>query len=210
MPKITFAHLSPLILFAALAGIFMYSLSSNDPSVLPSALIGKPVPEFSLPALEGLKTNTGQTIPGFATQDLKQGEVSIVNVWASWCVPCRQEHPVMVALSQKTGAPVFGLNQKDTAKGAKRFLSELGNPFKAVGVDNRGRVSLDWGIYGIPETFIVNGQGEIVYKHIGPITPELMQTKLIPAIEKAREDTKTSLNTKPMHPQRVSFVIFAN
>ena len=160
--------------------------STGDPSRLPSALIGKQVPTMTLPALEGLTDGT-RTVPGFDSAELAKGEVSVVNFWASWCAPCVQEHPLLVALKQRAGVPIYGVNYKDQAAAARRFLGRYGNPFAAVGTDTNGRAAIEWGVYGMPETFIVNGKGEIVYKHVGPISPETLEEKLIPAIEAARK-----------------------
>jgi len=177
--------LVPLIGFLGLAAIFWVGLSS-DPSEIPSALVNKPVPEFSLPPVAGL-TRDGQPVPGFSSQDLKRGEVSVVNVWGSWCAPCRQEHPLLMALSQRPDIRLVGINQKDVPENAARFLGTLGQPFAAVGADNSGRVSLDWGVYGVPETFIVDGQGFIRFKWIGALTEAGIRDVLPPEIEKAKK-----------------------
>jgi cytochrome c biogenesis protein CcmG, thiol:disulfide interchange protein DsbE len=171
----------PLAVFAVLAAIFAFALRTGDPSKLPSALIGKTVPAIELQGLEGL-TDAGRSVGGFASTDLAQGQVSVVNFWASWCVPCVQEHPVLVALQERTGVRVFGVNYKDQAAAARRFLGRYGNPYFAVGVDHNGRAAIEWGVYGMPETFVVNGRGEIVYKHVGPITAEALEGKIIPAV----------------------------
>jgi cytochrome c biogenesis protein CcmG/thiol:disulfide interchange protein DsbE len=171
----------PLAVFAVLAAIFAFALRTGDPSKLPSALIGKTVPAIELPGLEGL-TDAGRAVGGFAGADLAKGQVSVVNFWASWCVPCVQEHPVLAALKERTGVRVFGVNYKDQAAAARRFLGRYGNPYFAVGVDGNGRAAIEWGVYGMPETFVVNGRGEIVYKHVGPITPEALEAKIIPVI----------------------------
>jgi cytochrome c biogenesis protein CcmG/thiol:disulfide interchange protein DsbE len=176
----------PLAIFALLAAIFAFALRSGDPSKLPSALIGKRAPAVELPALEGL-TDAGRPVAGFVTADLRKGEVSVVNFWASWCVPCVQEHPVLVALREQTGVSVYGINYKDQAAAARRFLGRYGNPYAAVGVDGNGRAAIEWGVYGMPETFIVNGRGEIAYKHVGPVTPETLETRIIPAIRAAQK-----------------------
>ncbi|MFC4174093.1 DsbE family thiol:disulfide interchange protein [Microvirga sp. GCM10011540] len=162
--------LLPVAVFAVLAGLFLVRLGGEDPSRLPSALINKPVPTFSLPPLEGLTAN-GQPVPGLSNEDLK-GRVTVVNVWASWCAPCRQEHPLLVDLAKDPSIRVVGINQKDDPDNARRFLGSLGNPYAAVGTDRNGRASIDWGVYGVPETFIVGPDGTIRHKHIGPLTPE--------------------------------------
>lgn len=178
--------LVPLALFAALAGLFYLALQSGDPSRLPSALLGKPVPDFALPPLDGLRRD-GAPVPGFSSADLAQGKVSIVNVWASWCIPCHQEHPFLTALAEHSRAPLYGINYKDGAEAARRFLGRYGNPFTAVGVDDSGRTAINWGVYGVPETFIVDGDGRIVHKHVGPIDDRALTETLLPAIDKARQ-----------------------
>jgi len=175
----------PLAIFAILALLFALALRSGDPSKLPSALIGKRVPEISFAALDGLKDGQ-QPVAGFAAAELATGKVTVVNFWASWCVPCVQEHPILSALKQRTGTAIFGVNYKDETSQARRFLGRYGNPFTAVGVDADGRGAIEWGVYGMPETFIINGRGEIVYKHVGPISAESLETKLIPAITAAQ------------------------
>lgn len=162
----------PIFVFLVLAAVF-YSvlMSGKDPSQIPSALIGKPVPDFELPPLEGL-VRDGAPVPGFADEDLAGGGISVVNVWASWCGPCREEHPYLSELAAHGGLPLYGLNYKDKADNARRFLGQLGNPFTAVGADESGRVAIDWGVYGVPETFIVDGAGVIRYKHVGPLNAE--------------------------------------
>lgn len=176
--------LLPLLLFCALTGLLFIGLHSGDPHTLPSVLIGKPVPEFTLPGVEGL-TENGAQVPGLASADFSKGEVSILNVWASWCVPCHQEHPYLTALAERSGAPLYGLNHKDGAAAARRFLGRYGNPFAAIGADSGGKVAIDWGVYGVPETFIVSGDGKILHKHVGPIG-EADVKRLLALIEKAR------------------------
>lgn len=172
--------LAPLVLFMTLAGLFLYKLATGGQGdLIPSALIGKPVPAFELPALEGVG------LPGLKTADLTAGGVTVVNVWASWCVPCRQEHPLLEEVAKDSRVRLVGINYKDEAENARRFLGSLGNPFAAIGTDTRGRSAIDWGVYGVPETFVIGRDGKIAYKHIGPITPESLQSKLKPEIEKA-------------------------
>lgn len=161
--------LIPLALFSALAYVFLMQLSNGGNSTkIPSPLLNKPVPEFAMPALEGL-TSDGVQIPGLKTADLK-GKVSLVNVWASWCVPCRAEHPVIVELGKDKRLQLVGINYKDKPGNALRFLGQLGNPFSAVGTDIKGRAAIDWGVYGIPETFVVDRSGTIRYKYVGPLS----------------------------------------
>jgi cytochrome c biogenesis protein CcmG/thiol:disulfide interchange protein DsbE len=148
-------------------------------------LIGKMAPPTELKPLAGLTDAAGRPVGGFSSLDLAQGEVSVVNFWASWCIPCVEEHPVLVRLKEKTGVRVFGVNYKDQAAAARRFLGRYGNPFLAVGVDGNGRTAIEWGVYGMPETFIVDGTGRIAYKQVGPITAEALEAKIIPAIRAA-------------------------
>ena len=176
--------LLPVLVFAALAAVLWRGLSGN-PSELPSALIGRPAPEFSLSPVEGLGP------PGFATASLKQGGVTLVNVWASWCVPCRQEHPLLMELSKRGDIRLFGLNYKDDPANARSFLRALGQPFAAVGADEKGRAAVDWGVYGVPETFVIDGQGIIRFKFIGPMTAEAIAAMLDPEIDKARKPLPT-------------------
>jgi len=173
----------PLAVFAVLVALFAFALNSGDPSRLPSALIGRPVPQMDFPALEGLM-DAGRPVPGFTTADLK-GRVSVVNFWAAWCAECASEQELLLELKTRTGVPIYGVDYKDDAVAARRFLGRYGNPFKAVGTDQAGRSAIEWGVYGMPETFVINAKGEIAYKHVGPITPESLETRLIPAIAQA-------------------------
>jgi cytochrome c biogenesis protein CcmG/thiol:disulfide interchange protein DsbE len=174
---------APLIAFAALAAIFWFRLGNGDPSRIPSALIGHPAPQTALPALNCLVVNGGQ-IPGLDPAVFK-GKVSVVNVWASWCVPCHDEAPLLTELGKDTRLQIVGINYKDAPDNARRFLGRYGNPFGIVGVDGNGRASIEWGVYGVPETFIVGRQGTIVYKMVGPVTPENINTVLRVEIDKA-------------------------
>jgi cytochrome c biogenesis protein CcmG/thiol:disulfide interchange protein DsbE len=173
----------PLLVFAGLAALFFLRLGSGDPAKIPSALLGRPAPETTLPALEGL-TDKGKVIPGLTPETLR-GKVSVVNVWASWCVPCHDEAPLLLSLSDDKRFQIVGINYKDATENARRFLGRYGNPFSAVGVDANGRASIEWGVYGVPETFVVGRDGKIAYKLIGPITPANYETVLRAEIEKA-------------------------
>lgn len=176
--------LLPLILFAGLIAVFYSQLmSGEDASLVPSALIGKPAPGFELPAIAGL-TKDGKPVPGLATADLK-GHLTLVNVWASWCVPCRDEQPQLMQLAKDGRFRLVGINYKDKPENARRFLETLGNPFAAVGADRAGTVGIDWGVYGVPETYLVSADGTILYKHVGPYTPEAVANDLMPAVKKA-------------------------
>jgi cytochrome c biogenesis protein CcmG, thiol:disulfide interchange protein DsbE len=169
----------PAIVFAALAAVFWRGLS-GDPSQIPSALIGKEVPTFALPALEGIG------VPGFDTASLKTGSITVLNVWASWCVPCRQEHPLLMELAKRQDIRLYGINYKDEPENARRFIGTLGLPYGAVGVDEEGRAAIDFGVYGVPETFIVDGAGKIRFKSIGPLTPAALDGTFSAEIEKAK------------------------
>jgi cytochrome c biogenesis protein CcmG, thiol:disulfide interchange protein DsbE len=173
----------PLIGFLALAGLFLLRLNGDDPSKIPSALIGHPAPQTALPPLVGLVNNDAQ-VPGLDPATFK-GKVSIVNVWASWCIPCHEEAPLLTALGQDKRLQLIGINYKDAPDNARRFLGRYGNPFVIVGVDGNGRAAIEWGVYGVPETFIVGREGTIVYKMVGPVTPENIDTVLKPEIDKA-------------------------
>ena len=175
--------LLPLLIFAALAALFWFRLGDRDPSRIPSALIGRPVPQTTLPALAGL-TRDGAQVPGIDPGAFK-GKGSVVNVWASWCVPCHDEAPLLLRLAQDKRIRLVGINYKDAADNARRFLGRYGNPFAAVGSDGNGRAAIDWGVYGVPETFVIDRKGTIAFKLIGPITPDNLETVLKPAIEKA-------------------------
>jgi cytochrome c biogenesis protein CcmG/thiol:disulfide interchange protein DsbE len=173
----------PLVAFAVLAAIFWFRLGSGDPSRIPSALIGHPAPPTALPALEGL-VNNGAQVPGLDPSVFK-GKVSVVNVWASWCVPCHDEAPLFTELGRDSRLQMVGINYKDAPDNARRFLGRYGNPFGIVGVDANGRASIEWGVYGVPETFIVGREGTIVYKMVGPVTPGNINTELKVEIDKA-------------------------
>jgi len=173
----------PLVAFAALAAIFWFRLGSGDPSRIPSALIGHPAPPTALPALEGL-VNNGAQVPGLDPSVFK-GKVSVVNLWASWCVPCHDEAPLLTELGRDSRLQMVGINYKDSPDNARRFLGRYGNPFGIVGVDANGRASIEWGVYGVPETFIVGREGTIVYKMVGPVTPDNINAVLKVEIDKA-------------------------
>ena len=173
----------PLLGFAVVAILFWYKLGSGDPAKLPSALIGRPAPQTALPALEGLTSN-GAPVPGLDPAAF-MGRVSVVNVWASWCVPCHEEAPLLTLLAQDKRLQLVGINYKDGADNARRFLGRYGNPFGIVGVDGNGRGAIEWGVYGVPETFIVGRDGRISYKLVGGVTPENLAGVLKVEIDKA-------------------------
>ena len=175
--------LLPLIIFLALAALFFYRLGTGDPSRIPSALIGHPVPPTDLPPLAGLERD-GKAVPGLNDATF-HGAVTLVNVWASWCVPCRDEVPYLDQLAKDKRIQLVGINYKDAPDNARRFLNRYGNPFAATGRDEAGRASIDWGVYGVPETFLVGRDGKIAYKLVGPITADNLTQTLVPEIEKA-------------------------
>ncbi len=160
----------PLVLFLALAALFFFRLGAGDPSRLPSVLIGREAPPTDLPPVAGLERN-GEPVPGIVPADFK-GAVTVLNVWASWCVPCRDEAAQLLKLSTDRRFRVVGINYKDETENARRFLGRFGNPYAEVGVDKDGRAAIDWGVYGVPETYIVGRDGRIVFKLVGPVTEE--------------------------------------
>ncbi|MEN5275534.1 DsbE family thiol:disulfide interchange protein [Brucella sp. TWI432] len=185
-PRILVALL-PLLIFVGLAAIFAVQLlSGKDNTTIPSALIGRQAPPTNLPPVEGLLRD-GAPVPGLNSEDFK-GKLTLVNVWGSWCVPCRQEHPLLMEIAKDKRIRVVGLNYKDQPENARRFLGDLGNPFAAVGADRAGRSAIEWGVYGVPETFLVDADGKIVYKHVGPFTPESVKNDLMPVITGAIGD----------------------
>ncbi len=167
----------PLAVFAGLALVFWKGLS-GDPQQLPSTFIGKPAPQFNLGAI------AGSEIPSLSSADLAHGRVTLVNIFASWCGPCRDEHPALLELSKRGDIDIVGINNKDDPENARRFLGVLGNPYKRIGADADGRVTIDWGGYGVPETFVVDGKGLIRHKVIGPISLATL-AQLNAEIEKA-------------------------
>ena len=164
----------PLAAFAAIAAWFGFGLG-RDPSTIPSALIDKPVPSFTLPPLAGVGA------AGFATSDLA-GKVSLVNMFASWCAPCKVEHPLLMRLAREKRVAVYGISYKDKEADSRRFLEQLGNPYAVIGWDGDGRVAIDWGVYGVPETFVVDRRGRIRHRHVGPLTEEILAKTLMPLV----------------------------
>ena len=170
-------YIVPALAFIGLAVGLGVGLTLN-PSEVPSVLIGKPVPDFTLPPVKGRKL-------GLSTADLK-GEVSLVNVFASWCTACRLEHPLFMRLKQDVVVPIHGLNYKDKPDDAANWLDTLGDPYTRTGADLDGRVAIDWGVYGVPETFVVDREGRIAFKQIGPVTPEVLDQTILPLIKRLR------------------------
>ncbi|WP_193183473.1 DsbE family thiol:disulfide interchange protein [Nisaea sediminum] len=172
-------YLLPLLIFAVIAGYFTIPiLTKKDPRLLPSVLIDKPAPGHDLPALL-------QDKPGLGPEDLK-GEVKLVNFFASWCGPCRAEHPILMRLAAEGAVPLVGINYKDRPEAAIGWLRELGDPFGRIGTDSDGRAAIDWGVYGVPETYLVDAAGHIRYRHVGPLTGQALNDTLLPMVEQLR------------------------
>lgn len=178
MAKLSPLMIAPLVIFAGFAGLALVGLGRDNPNELPSALQGKAAPAVAV-------TPLGNGAP-FTDADLRAGDVTLVNYWASWCAPCRVEHPNLEDLAE-SGLTIYGVNYKDKPGNAMGFLEELGNPYTAMGADAQGRMALDWGVYGVPETYVIDGDGQIVLRFAGPITDRVMEKTLLPAIEKARQ-----------------------
>jgi cytochrome c biogenesis protein CcmG/thiol:disulfide interchange protein DsbE len=172
--------LIPLGLFLGLA-VFLAVGLTRDPRELPSPLVGRPAPTFDLPRLAPQKMGGER----FAPADMK-GQVWLLNVWASWCVSCRQEHPVLLELARRGDLPLIGLDYKDTAPEARAWLAQHGDPYRLSAVDADGRVGIDYGVYGVPETYLIDGSGTIRYKQIGPLTPEVLEQKILPLAKELR------------------------
>ena len=170
--------LVPIAAFVVLAVALGFGLTLN-PREIPSALIGQNIPDFELAAVKGRER-------GFGSVDLRQGEVVLVNVFASWCIPCRQEHPLFMDLAQTSDIKIYGINYKDQPDNAAQWLATFGDPYHRAGADLDGRASINWGVYGVPETFIVDGDGQILYKRVSVVTPEVLRDEIVPMIERAR------------------------
>lgn len=166
----------PVVMFAGLAGLFAAGMFLGQGEELPSALIGKPAPEIAVNDIDGL--------PPLTDAMLRDGTVKIVNFWASWCAPCRVEHPNLTALADE-GVPIYGINYKDIDGNARSFLDDLGDPYTALGADPRGTHSLDWGVYGVPETFLIDGDGTILLRMAAPVTQRELANRLRPALDAA-------------------------
>jgi len=169
--------LLPLVIFLGMVFYFAISLT-KDPRILPSALLDQPVPAFDLPALKPEK-------PGLATDDLK-GKVTIVNVFASWCVPCRAEHPLWMKLAESGEVPIHAINWKDQRAAAVNWLRELGDPYSRIGHDIDNKAGIEWGVYGVPETYVIDREGRIRYKHVGPLFPETYAEVIAPLLKELR------------------------
>ena len=178
-PRRLWLYLLPVAVFAGI-GALLYAGLYRDPTLVPSPLIGKPVPRFALGPVQGREQ-------GLSSRDLR-GEVTLVNVFASWCIACRDEHPLLLALEREGVIPIHGLNYKDAPDDAAAWLDALGDPYTRTGADLDGRVGLDWGVYGVPETFVVDRSGRIAYKHIGPVTPRVLDDVILPLVHALRAD----------------------
>lgn len=176
-PRFNWAFILPIAFFFALAGALWVGLYLN-PRDIPSALINKPVPSFALPPLPGMDN-------GLTSSDLKLGRVSVLNVFASWCVPCRIEHPFLTELAKRGDITLVALNYKDEPTAATAWLKQFGDPFARIGADRDGRVAIDFGVYGVPETFVITGDGTIIYKHVGPLNDDAIRDKIVPMIIQA-------------------------
>ena len=184
-PRRSWLMALPLIAFAALAAVFWFRLGNSDPSRIPSALIGHPAPQTPLPPLEGLASGGGQ-VPGLDPAVFK-GKVSVVNVWASWCIPCHDEAPLLIELGKDKRLQLIGINYKDAPDKARGFLRRYGNPYGIVGVDGNGRAGIEWGVYGVPETFVIDASGRIRYKHVGPLTQAVVEQTILPLVTRLQK-----------------------
>lgn len=174
----------PALLFAAIAGVFLWGLQpGRDPQRLPSVLIDQPVPQFDLPPIQGYDGR------GLSSALLQEPGIKLVNVFASWCVPCKVEHPLLMELAAEGQVSIYGINYKDKPEDARRWLSELGDPFTAIGADESGRASIDWGVYGVPETFVIDGAGRIRYRHVGPLYPDTLDKLLRPLVAELKRSS---------------------
>ncbi len=176
MPRIPLLAILPPVIFAALAGLFLGGMFRDDPNALPSTLVGGPAPPVQV-------TPVGTTTP-FGADAITGEGVKIVNFWASWCAPCRLEHPQLMKLAAE-GLPIYGVNYKDDPDKALRFLTELGDPFTAIGADTTGRMALDWGVYGVPETFVIDGKGNVLLRFAGPVTESILKNRIRPVLDDA-------------------------
>ncbi len=169
----------PVIVFGVIAGYLLWGLDpERDPREIPSVMIDKPVPEFELAPIEGMEG------PGLAAADLRTGQVTLVNFFASWCLPCLAEHPILTELVERDGVRLVGINYKNEAEEARAWLAELGNPYARIGADTSGRVGIDWGVYGLPETFVIDRGGRIRYRHVGPLDARTLERTIRPMLRK--------------------------
>lgn len=194
---IRWSVLLPLIVFAVVAGFFAWGLMKGNPRYIPSVLIGKPAPAFDLPPLPGLKDAAGNQLPGLSTEVLKAPGMKMVNFFASWCTGCIQEHPFIMSLAKRKEFPIYGIAYKDPEDKSLAWLEKHGNPYSRVGVDRQGRTGIDFGVYGIPETFFIDGEGRIIYKFIGPLNATAWEKQVLPALAKARERVRQTTGAQP-------------
>jgi cytochrome c biogenesis protein CcmG, thiol:disulfide interchange protein DsbE len=166
-------YILPLLLFLVVAGYFAVGLD-RDPRAIPSALIDRPAPVFDLPPVEGMKA-------GLSSDDLK-GRPQLVNIWASWCIPCKVEHPVLMRLAEEQGVLIRGINYKDKAQDAMAYLEANGDPYTGIGADADGRAGIEWGVYGVPETYVIDREGRIRYRHVGPLMPDDIEETILPIL----------------------------
>ena len=172
----------PVVGFLIVAGLFALALYSGDPSRLPSALVGKPAPRLALPALDGVGPGVAPSGRPKRPAEIGAGYPVLVNFFASWCGPCRQEHALLMRLAETTDVPILGINHRDTAGAGRRFVEELGNPYERIVTDRDGRAAIEWGAYGMPETFLVDGTGKVLYRHVGPLTDDVVARKIMPTV----------------------------
>ena len=177
MAKISPLMIAPPAIFAGLAALFFFGMQRENPDELPSTMTGKPAPVVQVTPLADK--------PTFTDAELRSGGVKLLNYWASWCAPCRVEHPMLEDLADQ-GITIYGVNYKDKPGNALRFLAELGDPYAGIGADESGRMALEWGVYGVPETYVIDGKGNIVLRFAGPITERVLESQIMPAIEKAK------------------------
>ncbi|TNE36172.1 MAG: DsbE family thiol:disulfide interchange protein [Alphaproteobacteria bacterium] len=180
------ARFLPLLIFAGLSLLLAIGLYIGNPQEIPSVFIDEPAPPINLEPLPGYKEEQG----GLTNDLFTKGQVSLVNVWASWCAPCRTENPALLAWAKTHDVPIYGFNYKDEAADARAFLENLGDPFAAIGVDPLGRTGIDWGVYGVPETFVIDGNGRVVLKHVGPLDANSLRRIIDPAIREAEARTQ--------------------
>ncbi len=175
-------YLVPVVIFGVIAGNLLWGLiSDRDPNAIPSVMIDQPVPEFELGPIEDMVG------PGLKTADLTNGQVTLVNFFASWCLPCLAEHPVLIEIVERDGVRLVGINYKNEPEEARAWLAELGNPYAQIGADTSGRVGIEWGVYGLPETFVIDKQGRIRYRHVGPLDARALEREIRPRLRKLGE-----------------------
>lgn len=177
MAKISLLMVAPPAIFAGLAALFLFGMNRDNPNELPTALAGRPAPAVVVDALGDA--------PVFSDETLRDGDLKLVNFWASWCAPCRIEHPNLMEL-EASGVKIYGINYKDKPANAARFLAELGDPYTGIGTDETGRMGINWGVYGVPETYLIDGEGKIIMRIAGPVTDRELENRLRPAMDKLK------------------------